>query len=97
MAKRKGSAADDIQNHIPDTGPVKIESVHNAAIAMLDSVRKTKKATAFEKSAREDVRAAMEAEGIDEYEYGGLVVRIDHKRTPKVTQAKKQKADAEEE
>ena len=96
MAKRKDSAADDVQQHIPNTGPEKIESVHNAAIAMLDACRKSKKAKAHENAAREDVRAAMEEEGIDVYDYGGLMVKIEDKKTPKVTQTKKQKVAEDE-
>ena len=43
----------------------------------------------------EIIRAAMEEYGQDEYEYGGLYVKVDHKRTPKVKMAKQQ-AEGEE-
>lgn len=97
MAKKKPTAADDVQEYLPGLAPKKIATVHRAALDMLDCVRETKKAKASEDAAREEVRAAMEKAGIDEYEYGGLVVKIDLKRTPKVKQAKKQTEDGESE
>jgi hypothetical protein len=92
MAKRKGSAADDVQQHIPGTHE-KIPAVHDAALSMLDACRKTKLAKSRENACREEVRSVMEEEGIDEYEYGVLYVKIEDKKTPKVKMAKKQKAD----
>lgn len=94
MAKAK-TAADSVQNHIPGTHE-KVPAVHDAALAMLDAIRKSKKAKKAEDSTREDVRAAMEEYGQEEYEYGGLYVKVDHKRTPKVKMAKKQTGEGEE-
>lgn len=84
MAKKRPSAADNVQEYLPGTAPKKIASVHKAALLMLDAVGNTKEMKAEEDAAREKVRSAMEKEGIDTYEYGGLTVRIDLKRTPKV-------------
>jgi hypothetical protein len=88
MAKRK-SPADDVQNHMPGTHE-KVPAIHDAAVAMLAATRKSKRAKKAEEATREDVRAAMEEYGQDEYEYGGLHVKIDTKRQPKVKMAGKQ-------
>jgi hypothetical protein len=83
MAKKR-PAAELEQKFIPGTEPKKIPGVHKAALAMLDAIGATKAIKADEDSAREKVREQMEKAGIDTYEYGGLTVKIDLKRTPKV-------------
>ena len=87
MARRL--AAETVQEYLPGTAPKKIPGVHKAALAMLDAVASTKAVKAEEDAAREKVREQMEKEGITEYEYGGLSVKIDMKRTPKVKMAGK--------
>lgn len=96
MAK-KSSAAENVQEYLPGTAPKKIPAVHKAAIKMADAVAETKTYKAKEDEAREEVREAMEKAGIEEYEYGGLTVRIDLKRTPKVKIAKRNAEDETEE
>ncbi len=97
MAKQKPSAAENVQEYLPGTAPKKIATVHKAALFMLDAISNTKEMKAEEDSAREKVRSAMEKEGIDTYEYGGLSVKIDLKRTPKVKLAGKREEEGEEE
>lgn len=96
MARR--AAAENVQEYLPGTAPKKIPGVHKAALKMLDAVAATKVIKAEEDAAREKVREQMEKEGITEYEYGGLTVKIDMKRTPKVKLAgNREEGESEEE
>lgn len=88
-------AAENVQEYLPGTAPKKIPGVHAAALKMLDAVAETKTAKAAEDAAREKVREQMEKAGIDTYEYGGLTVKIDLKRTPKVKMAGKRDEDSD--
>ncbi len=95
MAKSKAAA--NVQEYLPGTAPKKIPGVHSAALKMPDAVGATKAVKAEEDAAREKVREQMEKAGIDSYEYGGLSVKIDLKRTPKVKLAGKRDEDSEDE
>lgn len=95
MARR--TAEENVQEYLPGTAPKKIPGVHKAALKMLDAVAATKAIKAEEDAAREKVREQMEKEGITEYEYGGLSVRIDMKRTPKVKMAGKRDEEESDE
>ncbi len=94
MAKTK--AAENVQEYLPGAAPKKIPGVHSAALKMLDAVAATKAVKAEEDAAREKVREQMEKAGIDSYEYGGLTVKIDLKRTPKVKLAGKREEGEDE-
>lgn len=90
MAKGRLTAEEKLQPPLPGAeGMRKIPAVHKAGLAMLDACAETKAQKAREDAAREEVRAQMEKAGITDYEYAGLEIHIDLKRTPKVKLAKR--------
>lgn len=84
MAKTK-TVADQVQNHIPGTGPKKNPKVHKAAVRYFDRMQERKAVGVTEKAAKTTLTELMIEEGLDSYEYGGLAVHIDTKRNVKVT------------
>lgn len=95
MARR--SVADQVQNHMPGTGPQKNPRVHKKAVRYFDLMQARKAAGVAEKEAKTTLTELMIAEGLDEYEYGGLKVSIDTKRNVKVTLEGRDEGDEGEE
>jgi hypothetical protein len=86
--KKRRTQERKVQGHIegmePPTNPKKNPKVHNLALKYV-SVRDERMAmTTGEVAAKKALMAAMEEDGISEYEYGDLKVTINAKKNVKV-------------
>lgn len=92
MAKKKRLT----QQHIEGTGPQKIPSIINAAQEFAEKRGAAKEATLSKNAAEEDLITAMEAEGLKEYIYGDITVKLKGKTSVGV-RIKSAEGDKEEE
>jgi hypothetical protein len=87
------SVEKSLQGHLPGTAPEKNVRVHKAAVTYYDLMLVRKAAGEEEVAAKETLLTVMAEENVESYEFNGLHVRIDLKKTPKVKIDAKEKDD----
>lgn len=86
MARKSDEEIDSSpeQQYLPDMAPVKNRKVHEKAKRYVARRNERIAASEEEKSAHDNLLAAMQSENLEDYVYGDLEVHIDNKQKCKV-------------